>query len=533
MKREEDEPLPGSDPRADCEPRRSARETSDAALTAIGLPTDFTPTYANALRAQIADPSEAGLMQAFALGGAALEAGASVLDLALAHHQALGLVGPGLQGTGLEHAAGFLVEALSPFDAALSGGRETNAQLLAVNGALAEANLLVVAANDQLQAESLERQRAEEALWQAQKHQAVGRLAGGVAHHFNNLLTVILGNLDLVRRGHGDDQALVEKLNRASEAARKAVKLTRQLLTFSGRQMLRPDAFDPSKGLPDLIGLLSGSLRGDIAVETQIQPDLWPVRVDASELELALLNLAINAGDAMGGRGRLRFTAANCTVQDDRLDLKGEYLMIEVADDGPGIPPEILPRVFDPFFTTKEVGVGTGLGLSQVLGFAHQSKGAVDIDSAPGQGTRIRIFLPATHEPTAAIKAAPVKAGIVLVVEDDVDVAEIATSMLDSHGFEVKLAYRSRVALDMLRRGEAVDLVFANVGLSGDMNGLALARELQRDFPDLPVLLAAAAREAAEGAQSLGVPIIAKPYRSGELYSRISTLLAAQSGAGS
>ncbi|HEY2660151.1 MAG TPA: ATP-binding protein [Caulobacteraceae bacterium] len=505
-------------------------------MSSNALPEAFTQAYVDALRAQIVEPSEAGLMNAFALGGAALEAGASVLDLALAHHQALGQIGLEFQikdpRIPLNRAAGFLTEALSPFDAALSGGRETNAQLIALNGALAEANLLVVAANDQLQAESRERQRAEEALWQAQKHQAVGRLAGGVAHHFNNLLTVILGNLDLVRRSHGDDPALVQKLSRASEAARKAVKLTRQLLTFSGRQMLRPDAFEPSKGLPDLIALLSGSLRGDVVVETQIPADLWAVRVDASELELALLNLAINAGDAMGGRGRLSFTAANCTVQDDRLGLRGEYLMIEVADDGPGIHPDVLPRVFDPFFTTKEIGVGTGLGLSQVLGFAHQSKGAVDIDSEPGQGARIRIFLPATRDTTPEIEAIPAQAGVILVVEDDVDVAEIATSMLDSHGFEVKLAYRGQVALDLLRRGEAVDLVFANVGLSGDMNGLALAGELKRDFPGLPVLLAAAAREAAEGAHRLGVPIIAKPYRSGELYSRINALLGARDGAG-
>ncbi len=521
------------DPGVDCEPSVLGRQGSAADIDKGGLPHGFSQAYAEALQAQILEPSEAGLMRAFALGGAALEAGASVLDLARVHHQGLGRLvfesEGGEPAGGLDHAAGFLVEALSPFDAALSGGRETNAQMIALNGALAEANLLVLATNDQLHAESQERRRAEEAVWQAQKHQAVGRLAGGVAHHFNNLLTVILGNLDLVRRSHDRDLVLVEKLGRASEAARKAVKLTRQLLTFSGRQALRPDLFHPSAGLPDLIALLSGSLRGDILVETQIPAELWVVRVDAGELELALLNLAINAGDAMGGRGRLGFSAANRVLQDERLGLNGDYLVIEVADDGPGIDPGVLPRVFDPFFTTKEIGVGTGLGLSQVLGFAHQSRGAVDIESQPGQGATIRIFLPAIRDASLdpAVIASP--AGVILVVEDDVDVAEIAASMLDSHGFTVKTAHRGQTALDLVRRGEAVDLVFADVGLAGDMNGLALARALRRDFPGLPVLLAAAERDAAEGAHGLGVPIIAKPYRSGDLYSRISDMLAARS----
>lgn len=497
-----------------------------------GLPRGFTEAYSVGLRTQITSQNEAGLLRAYELGRWALNEGVSVLDLALLHHQVLGSVGVEAdedeQRSWLIRAAAFFAETLTPFEMTLLGVRETNQRLTALNTELAATSREALQATERLRSETLERRRAEEALWQAQKHQAVGRLAGGVAHHFNNLLTVILGNLDMVRRGVADDATQASKLERASEAARRATKLTRQLLTFSGRQMLHADRFEPSRGLPDMINLLGGSLRDHITVETDIPEGLWPVRVDSGELELALLNLAINAGDAMPQGGRLSIAAANQTLRAPRLGLEGDYLMIEVADDGPGIPPDILPRVFDPFFSTKEVGVGTGLGLSQVHGFAHQAKGAVDIESAPGEGATIRIYLPALRESSVDPGKSDSDGGVILIVEDDIDVAEVAASMLDSHGFSVKLAYRAQVALDLLRRGESIDLVFSDVVMPGGMTGLDLAREVKRSFPRIPILLATGYSDTLGGAERLGVPVITKPYQSGELCGRIGALLRAR-----
>lgn len=428
--------------------------------------------------------------------------GAGSAELVQEHHRALSQVIAGQAvhdpAAVLGRAGAALARALAPMDAALAH------------------------ALTQAEAQARERLRAEEALWQAQKHQAVGRLAGGVAHHFNNLLTVILGSLDLDRRDRGGS----EKLERATEATRRAVKLTRQLLTFSSRQRQRPAAFRPSQGLADLVALVSGSLSGDIAVEAEIPAGLWPVRVDVGDLELALLNLAVNAGDAMGGRGRLRIAAANQRLDRAGRGLQGDYLMIAVSDDGPGFAPEIAARVFDPFFTTKGPGAGAGLGLSQVQGFAHQAKGAVEIDSQPGAGATVRLYLPADHAAASSEPPQMETEKVILVVDADMDVAEIAAAMLDSHGFSVRLAYRAQVALDWVRGEEPIDLVFLDLGPGGVGDGASLAREIGRLRPGLPVLLTGADPAEAER-QGLSAPVIAKPYRSGDLYAQITALLGA------
>ena len=436
------------------------------------------------------------------LGERLAAGGAGPADLALEHHRALSLrladQAEVERAKSLSRAGAVLARALAPMDTLLAQARA------------------------RAEAEARERVRAEEALWQAQRHQAVGRLAGGVAHHFNNLLTVVLGSLDLDKRDRGGS----DKLERATEAARRAVKLTRQLLTFSSRQRQRPAAFLPSQGLADLVALVSGSLSGDIAVESEIPAGLWPVRVDVGDLELALLNLAVNAGDAMGGRGRLSIVAANQRLEDGRLGLRGDYLMIAVSDDGPGFDPIIVARVFDPFFTTKGPGVGAGLGLSQVQGFAHQAKGAVEIDSQPGAGATVRLYLPADHATAPPEPPSIDTAKVILVVEQDMDVAEIAAAMLDSHGFSVRLAYRAQVALDLLRGDDPVDLAFCDLGPSGAGESASLVREIGRLRPGLPVLLTGA-DPAEAGRQGLDAPMIAKPYRSGDLYTRIMALLGA------
>ncbi|MDP3854071.1 ATP-binding protein [Phenylobacterium sp.] len=491
---------------------------------AVDLASDFAD-YGPMLSRQCREGGEAGLHDAYLIGRRALNGGYSVLDIVQAHHDGLLSLGASTPAEGarrIERAAAFLGECLAPFEMAVRGLHASNASLMTLNTELE-------AANSRLKAETAGRERIEETLRQAQKFQAVGRLAGGVAHHFNNLLTVILGNLDIVQRRDLDPAARHKRLAAATEAAMRGARVTRQLLTFSGRQHLKPDLFEPDARLPDLAALIAGSLGTEVSVEFAFPPGLWPVKLDASELELALLNLCINARDAMPAGGRLRVSAANRAIRDERLGIDGDYLAIEVADNGEGIAPDVLSKVFDPFFTTKDVGVGTGLGLSQVHGFVHQSGGAVDIESEVGRGTTVRLYLPAltdaetgtgTDEP--ALRGAM---GTILVVEDDVDVAEVAVEILASCGFEVRLSYRAQGALDLLQRGEKVDLVFSDIAMPDGMSGIELAAEVKRRHPDLPVLLATGYSDALSDAEVLGFQIIAKPYRSNDLCNRIDALL--------
>jgi PAS domain S-box-containing protein len=375
---------------------------------------------------------------------------------------------------------------------------------------------------------------AGQALQQAQKLQALGRLAAGVAHHFNNLLTVVIGNLEegMAREsaaGRTSDPMLAVALR----AALRGAGLTRQLLSFSRQQLLQPEIIEPSERLADTGLLFAASLRKDIIIETDVPEDLWPIAVDPAELELALLNLAMNARDAMPAGGVLRLTAANETIEDGRRGLAGPYLVIELRDNGTGIPPEILPRVFDPFFTTKDVGSGSGLGLSQVHGFAHQSGGTVDIDSTLGKGTTVRLYLPASPGARQAARAveAPTHRrageGTILVVEDDADVAALAAESLRHRGFRVKLAHRAEAALDLLSEGEPVDLIFSDIVMPGQMNGLELAEAVRARFPTIPVLLTTGHSDAVRDAARRGLQIVAKPYRLAEICDRVTKLIQA------
>jgi signal transduction histidine kinase len=489
------------------------------------LPAD----YKAMLRRQGGEDDETWLNNAYLIGRRALDENYSVLDIVRLHHDVLmGLeADPKTEATmgyaDLRRASAFLGECLAPFEMALRGVWDSNARLAALNAEL-------LAANTQLKAETAGRERVEETLRQAQKLQAVGRLAGGVAHHFNNLLTVILGNLDIVQRRDLDPAARNKRLTAASEAAARGARVTRQLLTFSGRQHLRPDRFEPDTRLPDLAALISGSLGAEVSVEFDFPPGLWPIRVDAAELELAVLNLCFNARDAMPGGGRLRVAAANRATRDERLGIDGRYLAIEISDTGEGIPPDLLSKVFEPFFTTKAVGVGTGLGLSQVHGFAHQAGGVVDIESQVGRGTTVRIYLPALVNADVEVGAEELgrqaeSLGTVLVVEDDVDVAEVAVAILASCGYETRLVYRAQGALDLLQRGEKIDLVFSDIVMPDGMNGLELAAQVAREHPDLPVLLATGYSDALSDAEGQGFQIIGKPYRTGELCDRVSAML--------
>jgi CheY-like chemotaxis protein len=299
--------------------------------------------------------------------------------------------------------------------------------------------------------------------------------------------------------------------------------------------MLKPEPVDPTAQLAAAADLIAGALGGTVRIERDIPDDLWPIEIDATEFDLALVNLGLNARDAMGGQGVLTLRASNRSVQDPALGLDGDYLVIEVTDDGAGIDPQDIPKVFDPFFTTKG-GAGTGLGLSQVHGFAHQSGGAVAIASEPGHGATVTLYLPATPRPAvsaasqdgeAAPPTEPDVTGTVLVVDDDEGVAGVAASLLEDCGFEVRLAYRARAALDLLRSDGPVDLLFSDIVMPDGMDGIALAQEVRRLQPSLPILLTTGYSDVlADGRAELqGFPVLAKPYKAAELRQGVIDLL--------
>jgi len=481
---------------------------------------DFAALYGQALEKHLLRSGEQALHHAYELGRQALAQGLGIIEITLFHHGALArflAAHPTRRNSDwLELSADFLSECLSSFEMTLLGYKEANERLLT--------------AHEQLKAEVAERHKAEEALLHAKKLQAVGLLAGGVAHHFNNLLTVVLGSLELARR-RIDDARIDRLLAAAEQSAHHGATITRHLLSFSRQQMLQPGRINVGEWLDDLEALLAGAVRGDIAVAIHSAHDIDAVEVDRSQLDLALLNLAVNARDAMPHGGSLSVTARRAQVADGHLGLHGPYIVIEVADTGHGVDPKLIPQLFEPFFTTKADAAGTGLGLSQVHGFAHQSGGAVEMESAPGQGTRVRLYLPALPRLAAPAKDIypPPKgrSAHILVVEDNADVADVAAEMLHTFGYSVQCADQAQAALDLLGRGEPVDLLFSDVIMPGGMNGVELAEEVQRRFPKLPILLTSGYSDAVQSVDQKGLPHIAKPYRSEMLRARIGELLGA------
>jgi signal transduction histidine kinase/ActR/RegA family two-component response regulator len=506
-------------------------------------PGDIARRYATALRDHLVSPNESALHQAYELGRAALAENLGVVDLVLLHHEALANLvrerPDGGEPALMASAAAFLTESLSPFEMMLRGYRHANRQLSASNAELIQANTAVAAANEALKAEVAERERAEAALIHAQKLQAVGLLAGGVAHHFNNLLSVVLGNLHLARRHMESGEDIGHYLADAAGGAQRGAEVVKQLLTFSRQQVLETQVIDVVGWMEEATALMASTLRGDINVEVATASSVWPVRVDPAQLELALLNLAVNSRDAMPEGGTLRVTVHNRQVEDVRMGLNGDYVVIEVTDTGVGIDPKVLPRIFEPFFTTKEPGTSGGLGLSQVHGFMHQSGGAVDLTSVVGQGTTVYLYLPAVHEAAPAASAEPAHhhpagaSGRVLVVDDDIEVADLAGQLLEGCGFTVRLVHRAKAALDLLESGEPIDLLFSDIIMPGGMNGVQLAEEVRRRFPGLPILLSTGYSDAAPGAAVKGLPIIAKPYDADALCARLGELLRVARDSGS
>ena len=363
------------------------------------------------------------------------------------------------------------------------------------------------------------REAVEGALRQSQRLEAIGQLTGGVAHDFNNLLMIISGSVQRLR-GELTDKKQARLLDMIGTATQRGESLTRQLLSYSRQQTLTPQVIDLSQRLPLLRELLLRSLGGDIEIKVDVPEDVCAIRVDPGEFELAILNLAVNAKDAMAAGGTLSIRAKPVTLKGEASaeGLSGEFVAIRVADTGHGISPDILARVFEPFFTTKEVGKGTGLGLSQVYGFARQSGGTATITSTEGRGTTITIYLPRSHEapqppsPQSQSQAPAEPAGTVLLVEDNADVAEVGAGYFRQLGYQVRSVAHAQAALAALRLDSDVDLVFSDILMPGGMNGLDLAREIVVRFPTIPVLLTTGYSASAQDAVRHGVIVLQKPY---------------------
>ncbi|MDD1534950.1 MULTISPECIES: ATP-binding protein [unclassified Bradyrhizobium] len=387
-------------------------------------------------------------------------------------------------------------------------------------------------ANEQLRLEMNERARVEETLRQAQKIEAIGQLTGGVAHDFNNLLMVISGGLDMLDR-QTDPSRRRRLMDGMIQAAQRGASLTKQLLAFSRRQTLRPQPVDVAAQIGGMRELLDRSLRGDVHVEFDFPDSLWPVEVDPGELELVILNLAVNARDAMPNGGTIVVRGENLPDLNDE-EIAGDYVRLSVIDTGIGMPAEILSRVFEPFFTTKDVGKGSGLGLAQVHGFATQSRGTVRIQSEVGRGTSIELYLPRSFDVPSSerhlidltrVRPKRSNQGRVLLVEDDDEVASLVSEMLGQLGYDVTRAGSAAAALGALADGRSIDLIFSDIMMPGGMNGVELAREIKKRRNDIPVLLTSGYAEASfHEAETAGIRILAKPYRIDELAAALSAL---------
>ena len=363
---------------------------------------------------------------------------------------------------------------------------------------------------------------AEAALRQTQKMESIAQLTGGVAHDFNNLLSVFATGLQLLERNVTGEQR-----QRVFDGMRRAVArgtgLTRHLLAFSRRTPVNPESIDIASHLKGMREMLDGSLGGHIHIEMKFGDEVWPVEIDAGEMELAVLNLCLNARDAVDGGGTVTIAAENVVIEEERGSQK-QCVKLSVTDTGGGMPPDVLSRAFEQFFTTKDVGKGSGLGLPQVYGFAHQSGGQVTIDSEVGVGTIVTLLLPRSlQDPVESVRTAdssgvPVprsdgaRRGHVLLVEDDQEVSALTREMLNSLGFAVTHVTGAEAALGALANARAVDAVLSDIMMPGGVSGLELAREISRRHPTLPIILTTGYVEAAARMKDGEFHLLLKPY---------------------
>ncbi len=385
-----------------------------------------------------------------------------------------------------------------------------------------------------------ERRRIEEQLYQAQKMEAIGNLTGGIAHDFNNMLTVVIGNIDLAARSGEKDPQLRELLDGAMSACLRGADLTKQLLAFGRRQTLKPDIVDVNVLVRNSVKLLSRTLGEQIVIELIDEPKLWPVEIDPAQLDSVVLNLAVNARDAMSGAGRLTIETSNRVIDGDGdmaqpEPAPGEYVLLSVTDTGSGISPEIMSRIFEPFFTTKEVNRGTGLGLAMVYGFVKQSGGYINVYSELNRGTCFKIYLPRTRKITGDTQALgipgsllkPKHRGRILIVEDNDSVRQVVMQQITSMGHQIVVAQSGAEALQILEREGGIDAVFSDVVMPGEVNGIVLADRIMNAWPSIKVLLTSGFPEAALSRSNPGLRarILNKPYRISDLEAELNKLL--------
>jgi signal transduction histidine kinase/ActR/RegA family two-component response regulator len=397
----------------------------------------------------------------------------------------------------------------------------------------------LAAANRQLLGQIAERERVESTLRQMQRLEAVGQLTSGVAHDFNNLLTVVLGNIAFLEKefsAKGIDGRSSQRLGYMRTAAERGAKLTDQLLSFSRRQRLEPRSLDLNEAVIGMRDLLQSTMGGSVHIETKHYCGLWPALVDPTQLELAVLNLAINARDAMQVGGTLQVVTKNVKLGaplSPEEPPSGDYVGVSVTDNGTGMSDEIRAKVFEPFFTTKEVGKGSGLGLSQVLGFAKQSGGGVCIESRPGVGTSVHIYLPRAeanfrNQAPAPARVASVeifRGSTILLIDDDNAVREVTRAILHELGYRVLEAGSGGAALDLIEREPNIDLMLADFAMPG-MNGAEVARLAQAKRPTLPILFVTGFADRTALAGISEAQIISKPFIGDELADKVRLALA-------
>ncbi len=387
-----------------------------------------------------------------------------------------------------------------------------------------------------------ERYEMERRQTQSQRLEAIGQLTGGIAHDFNNLLSVILGNLELAKRRLDDDSEAGRRLERVEQAALRGATLTAQLLAFARQQPLSARVFDMNASVEGTMTLLQRTLGDGVEIESRLAPDLWKTLADPTQFESALVNLALNARDAMNGDGALVVETGNVRIDGPvrvhGTDIPpGDYCALSVSDTGTGMDPDTAAHVFEPFFTTKPTGKGTGMGLSMVYGFASQSSGGVRIYSEVGVGTTVRIYLPRASADADAIEArgsSVIDAGelargeTILVAEDDTDVREVVVAQLKDLGYRVIIAPDGEAALNVLQSGEAVDLLFTDLTMPGGLNGTELVEAARSLRPGLKALLTSGfALAGSIGGDNVHgrLPLLVKPYRRSELAARIRAVL--------
>lgn len=418
----------------------------------------------------------------------------------------------------------------------------SNTTILEREAALAVANQALEAKIAEQQQTMLERDKAEEGLRRAQRLEAVGQLTGGVAHDFNNLMSVMLVHSDLVRGLADGNPKILKSTDAISRAVDRGISLTTRLLAYSRKQSLAPVAANVAGLFDGLTDMLQRTLGETITLKVETAPDLWHALIDPHQFENALLNLAINARDAMPDGGTLVIETANVTLDQDYADrtdevTPGDYVLVAVSDTGTGIPSAIQGKVFDPFFTTKDVGKGSGLGLSMVYGLAKQSGGHLSIYSEPGQGTTVKLYIPqseipaATPVPKPAVVSTVTPTARILVLEDNEDVRSVTVTVLRNQGYDIVEAGNGKEAIEQLKDGSPFDLLFTDVVLPGGINGIHVAEEAKRVQPDIRILFTTGYAENAVAHNGILTPdinLINKPYRRIELLAKIEAMLNAE-----